>query len=1049
MATITSGTGLISGLDIESLVTKLMAIEKKQVTTLETRNETLESQKSALETVSAQLLSMKVSCTTLKSGVNFRKNTASSSNESVLTATANATTAAGSYSFRVRQLAQANQQISSGFSSKTSSVGTGTITMELGQGQLDRDVELNTLNGNAGVRRGTIKITDRSGASTTIDLSSAVTIGDVLKEINDSEDVGVAATVKNGQIVITDTTGMTTSALKIENGKNSYAATDLGIVGSTSSSSQLIGSDVVKLSLSSDLAQLNDGSGVRTNRNGTADLSFALADGSSYSIDLGDSMTATTPLELLNRGQGVAAGSILVTDRTGVSTTVDLSAASTVGDVLSAINSSTGGKVTASVVGSTIMLTDKTTGTGSLQIADVGESTTATDLGLVGKSTSGSASFTGERVFQSISTLNDVARLIEDGTDGKVTVSIAADGKRLQLVDTTTGSNAFAVESVNDSHSAEDLGIAGTSTSNTLSGDRIIAGLNTVLIRSLNGGTGGTGTTKGAITIQDRTGASATFDFSNAETLDDIISTINESSAVNVEARLNDAGNGLVIEDKTGATTENFQIAGAMAESLGIAIDGATTVSGNKNLQLQYVSENTKLSDLNGGKGIPNGSFAITNSQGKQVTFKLNDTSAMTLGDLMDKINGSSAKVKASINATGDGLLLTDQAGGTSTLKVSDVGSGGTASKLRIAGTASTTGAGTIDGSYEYKITIAAGDTLEDLVERVNDLGAPVSAAVIYDGSTTNGYRLSLTSSQTGNDGEMFLDMGTTGMSMVTLTEAQDAVVSYGTNTNSPIVATSSSNTFKNLVNGLQLTAASVSDSPVTVTVARDTASITEAISKFVEDFNTVIDTIATATDYDSEAGTKGVLLGNSTIESVRTRMYNAVRKTLSDVGDFKRLSEIGVKIGTDAKLEFDEEKFASAYESDPTAVEELFSTYDKDAYSAAVAKGDTEVANFYKTTTMGFAWVIDHMIDTLTDDSGTITKATDAYDTRMDLISDRIEYLNELLEKKELRLYNQFYAMEEALAKMQDMSTALDSLSTLSSNSSSSSDSSSSSSSS
>jgi flagellar capping protein FliD len=47
-------------------------------------------------------------------------------------------------------------------------------------------------------------------------------------------------------------------------------------------------------------------------------------------------------------------------------------------------------------------------------------------------------------------------------------------------------------------------------------------------------------------------------------------------------------------------------------------------------------------------------------------------------------------------------------------------------------------------------------------------------------------------------------------------------------------------------------------------------------------------------------------------------------------------------------------------------------------------------------------------------------------------LLEDRISYLDEILEAKETRLYNQFYAMEEALANMQSQQSALSNLSSI-----------------
>ena len=51
-------------------------------------------------------------------------------------------------------------------------------------GRVNPSTELDTLNGGQGVRRGTITITDRSGADAEIDLSTSMTVDDVLNAIN-------------------------------------------------------------------------------------------------------------------------------------------------------------------------------------------------------------------------------------------------------------------------------------------------------------------------------------------------------------------------------------------------------------------------------------------------------------------------------------------------------------------------------------------------------------------------------------------------------------------------------------------------------------------------------------------------------------------------------------------------------------------------------------------------------------------------------------------------------------------------------------------------
>ena len=58
-------------------------------------------------------------------------------------------------------------------------LGGGTFSFRFG-GQVDTALNLDDLNGGAGVARGQIRITDRSGGSAVVDLRYVQTIDDVL-----------------------------------------------------------------------------------------------------------------------------------------------------------------------------------------------------------------------------------------------------------------------------------------------------------------------------------------------------------------------------------------------------------------------------------------------------------------------------------------------------------------------------------------------------------------------------------------------------------------------------------------------------------------------------------------------------------------------------------------------------------------------------------------------------------------------------------------------------------------------------------------------------
>jgi flagellar hook-associated protein 2 len=343
-------------------------------------------------------------------------------------------------------------------------------------------------------------------------------------------------------------------------------------------------------------------------------------------------------------------------------------------------------------------------------------------------------------------------------------------------------------------------------------------------------------------------------------------------------------------------------------------------------------------------------------------------------------------------------------------MTVANQGTSTMASELNIAGEADIAGAGSIDGSLEYKITLGGSDTLQSLADKINDLKGAFTASVVDDGTGTNSYHLMLISKNSGKAGALVINSDLADFELSDLVEAQDAVLSLGgTAGGNSLVATSSTNTFKNLVTGLTIDALAASSNPVTITVAKDVEAVTEKIQTFVDKFNAVVTAITDATKYDAETQKASPLLGNYQVESLRSRLYNIISSTTSGVGDIMRFSSLGITVGSSAKLEFDAEKFQTAYAANPKAIESFFSTTDK-----------------------GMGYILDKMADEYTQSGdGILTKAASGYDDRTDLLNDRIDYLEELLTSKEDRLYRQFQNMETALAKLQTMQTAISSLST------------------
>ena len=999
MAAISGSVGLISGLPIGDLVDRLLATQQQPITQIDNRLKSIALLRTALVDLSARLLAVRTKAVAFSNADFFNATKAASSQESVLRATVSPGASPGEYAITVRQLASTHQLFGSGYASADHSyLSAGTLTIESAAARLDGSTPLAILRGGAGVRTGTIRITDRSGASTEIDLSTARRTEDVLSAINTQSRVAVRARVQGDAIVVDDTTGLQSGTLIIADVGAGHAATDLGIAGA-SASGRISGADVVSLSSGLQLAALNDGNGVRHGRLG-ADLRIHLADGSALEFDLSGRLTTTTSLAALNGGGGVAAGTIHISNRAGQSADVDLSTAQTVGDVLTAINAS-GLGITASVVRSSLVLTDSTQGAGATQVTDVNGGTTARDLGLASSSTNGTLS--GTQVYR-VETLGDVLNVInhDAANAGRVSLAISADGDALELTDHTTGVDPLRVEAVNGSGAAADLGLLGDAGGSVLRSGRLLGGLDTVLLRSLRGGQG---IETGLLQLRDRAGATAQVDMTNAATLADVVDAIN-SAGTGIRVAVSDSGLGLVATDVSGGSGSLLikDESGQAAAQLGINYSGTASVVRGPNLQRQYVSESTRLDAFDAGRGVARGRFRITNSAGVSAVVDLTQSDDVTVGDVINEVNSRGIGVTARINDQGDGILLTDTAGGPGRLAVSEDG-GTTARSLHLLGAAAA-GTSTIDGSLETRISVGPSDTLQTVLSRIQASSAGVSAAILNDGSQVGPYHLTLTSNRSGVVARLAVDGGTTGLSFSTLSRGRDAIVQVG-GEDGGVALSSATNTIENAFPGGKLELISASSTPVTVTVSRDVEGIADKLSEFTDAFNAVLSRISDLSTFNSESGQRGVLLGDRSAEQVRSRLAGLLSYTVpGQAAGLNRLSSVGFSF-SDGKLKFDSDKFNRAYAADPTGV-----------------------ANLFTQATTGLGARITTEINALTDSTtGALTQRNDSLTSTSDLLTSRKADLQALLERRRTALLAKFQAAEVALSRLQAQQNALGSL--------------------
>src|SRR5687767_4488883 len=298
MGRISTGIGLISGINSAQIIDQLMQLEARPKTMIQARIDQTNQQKLAYTDISTRLTSLKLSATTLKKTSTFSASNATSSNEDVLTASAGTAAALGSYQFQVARLVTSQQGVSAGFTGTDAKVGAGTITIEMGGGEVFSQTSLAQLNGGTGVRRGLFRITDRSGKSAVIDVTNAFSLDDVVRKINTSLDVSVKASIQDDHLVLTDLTGQTASNLSVTDLGGGFAAQDLGLIGNVAADT-LTGANINHLSRSTALADLNDGMGVR--RSSTAnDLTITVNDGTVVNVEISSATTLGQVIDAIN-----------------------------------------------------------------------------------------------------------------------------------------------------------------------------------------------------------------------------------------------------------------------------------------------------------------------------------------------------------------------------------------------------------------------------------------------------------------------------------------------------------------------------------------------------------------------------------------------------------------------------------------------------------------------------------------------------------------------------------------------------------------------------
>jgi flagellar hook-associated protein 2 len=157
-------SGVISGLDTDEIVAKLMELERLPIVRLQAKRTTLNTRLAAWQEANTRVLALKTKADALAGANTFGAKTVTSSDDTILTGTATYQATAGTYFLKVTALARTHQLTTQGYADTTSTrVGTGTISIQVGSAA----AEVITIDDTNNTLEGVRKAINNAGAGVT------------------------------------------------------------------------------------------------------------------------------------------------------------------------------------------------------------------------------------------------------------------------------------------------------------------------------------------------------------------------------------------------------------------------------------------------------------------------------------------------------------------------------------------------------------------------------------------------------------------------------------------------------------------------------------------------------------------------------------------------------------------------------------------------------------------------------------------------------------------------------------------------------------------
>ncbi len=248
----------------------------------------------------------------------------------------------------------------------------------------------------------------------------------------------------------------------------------------------------------------------------------------------------------------------------------------------------------------------------------------------------------------------------------------------------------------------------------------------------------------------------------------------------------------------------------------------------------------------------------------------------------------------------------------------------------------------TAGGGVKTVTLDSSNNSLQGMRDAINAAGIGVTASIINDGSASP-YRLVLSSNNMGAANS--LKISAVGDAAVSGLLANDptagaATGALGQNLSESVTAhnadlkvngiaiSKTSNTVSDVISGVTLNLSKLTTTPITLTVAQDTAAAGKAVNDFVAAYNELSKTLTDLSSYNAATKKGATLQGDATIRNLQTKLRDILNTP--GAGALTSLSQIGVTFQRDGSLAVNSSKLNSAVQSNFSDFAGLFASTGK-----------------------------------------------------------------------------------------------------------------------